>query len=149
MLARGTQVGTQTLYWSLPSEQAAKRRRTESQLEAKLGDAEGKSKALGARHEELQAERVPSEERTEQLAELAELRGESTTLEAQCAEHADTDPEYIEQIRGASTVCADAANRWTDNIFTLAQKVSLQTGMRQGELLKAWRIDEEKDLEFL
>lgn len=52
-------------------------------------------------------------ERSQLLAQLAELKSECASLTTQVQKYRDCDPEVLEEVKRQTVVAKDAANRWT------------------------------------
>ncbi|XP_056177077.1 meiotic nuclear division protein 1 homolog isoform X2 [Syzygium oleosum] len=69
----------------------------------------------------LKKGREESDEREEALSNLKKVEEKYNELKDEMAEYADNDPAAFEAMKNAILVAHAAANRWTDNIFTLRQ----------------------------
>ena len=63
--------------------------------------------------------REESESRTELLESLDKGRKEEQMLTSKLKEFADNDPEVLEAMAKEAKTALEAANRWTDNIFSI------------------------------
>ena len=68
---------------------------------------------------EAQKGRETSEERDKLLADLETEKQENKRLEGRIKEYAENDPAVLEAMARESTQAVEAANRWTDNIFSI------------------------------
>jgi hypothetical protein len=69
----------------------------------------------------LKRGREDSDEREAALEELKAVEQHHKKLKEELAAYADSDPAALEAMNDAIEVAHAAANRWTDNIFTLQQ----------------------------
>uniref|UniRef100_M0ZHL4 Meiotic nuclear division protein 1 homolog n=1 Tax=Solanum tuberosum TaxID=4113 RepID=M0ZHL4_SOLTU len=69
----------------------------------------------------LKKGREESDAREEALNELKSIEQKHKELKEELMQYADNDPATIEAMKKAIEVAHSAANRWTDNIFTLRQ----------------------------
>ena len=68
---------------------------------------------------EAQTGRESSDERDKLLAELEMEKQENKRLESRLKDFADNDPAVLEAMNKKSVQAIEAANRWTDNIFSI------------------------------
>ncbi|GJP42109.1 hypothetical protein CLOM_g1700 [Closterium sp. NIES-68] len=114
-------IGTSVYFWSLPSSAGNKLRQAEAQLTAEVGELQAKKARLEQRLESAQAGRQESEDRSRALADLAGLQAKNQKLKKELEEFAENDPELLEHKTKVTRIAKDAANRWTENIFSLQQ----------------------------
>ncbi|XP_039118985.1 meiotic nuclear division protein 1 homolog [Dioscorea cayenensis subsp. rotundata] len=114
-------IGTSVYFWSLPSCAGNQLRNAYSKLESDLKSSRKRFAELTEQRENLKKGREESDEREAALEELkaVELQHKKLTEELAC--YADNDPAALESMKNAIEVAHTAANRWTDNIFTLQQ----------------------------
>jgi len=112
-------IGTSVYFWAFPSKATAVRKRKLEEVQAKLEEADKKVEASKASLVEATKGREESQERTETLQRLDELKAKKAALEAEVQKFKDCDPELIDQLRREIQLSKDSANRWTDNIFSL------------------------------
>ncbi|GAQ82512.1 Meiotic nuclear division protein [Klebsormidium nitens] len=112
-------IGTSVYFWSLPSRAVNQLSQTRSALESKLERAKKRRLELETRKEESTRGRENSSGREQALKQLKEAEAKSKALKDELARFADNDPAALEAMKSASKVMRDAANRWTDNIFSL------------------------------
>ena len=68
---------------------------------------------------EAQRGRETSDERDKLLADLAAEEKEHEQHETRLKDFADNDPAVLEAMAAESRQAVEAANRWTDNIFSI------------------------------
>ncbi|GFS36217.1 Mnd1 family protein [Actinidia rufa] len=88
------------------------------------GDLQSRKKRLAELVEQcdaLKKGREESDERQEALGELKAIEQKYNELKVEMGQYADNDPAAFEAMKKAIEVAHAAANRWTDNIFTLRQ----------------------------
>ncbi|KAJ1908822.1 Meiotic nuclear division protein 1, partial [Tieghemiomyces parasiticus] len=112
-------IGTSNYFWSFPSAALNSRKRKVDDLEAELEQLTKRNEEIKKSIATAQDGREDTDSRTELLATLAELeqRNEEDKLELQ--KFRECDPVLLQAKDKASAVAKDAANRWTDNIFTV------------------------------
>ena len=139
-LVDSDKIGTSVYFWAFPSKATqARKRKIESstenletvswliyvsiltgwstknflvQLKKRLVSAE---KAIV----EAQKGRVTSDEREKLLTALETEKQENNRLQCRLQEFAENDPEVLEAMAKEATQAVEAANRWTDNIYSI------------------------------
>ncbi|PON62498.1 Meiotic nuclear division protein [Parasponia andersonii] len=114
-------IGTSVYFWSLPSCAGNQLRNVSRKLESNLHSSKKRFEELVEQCDSLKKGREASDEREEALAELKAIEQKYSELKDEMEQYADNDPAAFEAMRKAIEVAHSAANRWTDNIFTLRQ----------------------------
>ncbi|KAJ3693179.1 hypothetical protein LUZ60_008659 [Juncus effusus] len=114
-------IGTSVYFWSLPSCASNQLRNTYNKLDYDLTSSKKRYNELLEQRENLKRGREQSDEREAALEELKTTELEHKKLKDELASYADNDPAALEAMKNAIDVAHSAANRWTDNIFTLQQ----------------------------
>ncbi|KAL5573034.1 hypothetical protein UlMin_022631 [Ulmus minor] len=114
-------IGTSVYFWSLPSCAGNQLRNVYRKLESDLSSSKKRLAELVEQSDALKKGREASDEREEALADLKEIENKHRVLKDEMEQYADNDPAAFEAMREAIDVAHSAANRWTDNIFTLRQ----------------------------
>ncbi|XP_031378276.1 meiotic nuclear division protein 1 homolog [Punica granatum] len=111
----------QVYFWSLPSCAGNQLRNVSRKLEADLQSSKKRLQELTDQRQTLKKGREESDEREEALSELKAIEQKHNELKDEMKQYADNDPAAFEAKKEAIAVAHAAANRWTDNIFTLRQ----------------------------
>ncbi|GJY17943.1 meiotic nuclear division protein 1 [Tanacetum coccineum] len=114
-------IGTSVYFWSLPSCAGNQLRNVSKRLESELQSSKKRHTELVEQWESLKKGREDSDAREEALIELKAIEQKYHSLKAELAQFADNDPATFEAMKEATKVAHEAANRWTDNIFTMRQ----------------------------
>ncbi|XP_074555971.1 meiotic nuclear division protein 1 homolog isoform X2 [Curcuma longa] len=114
-------IGTSVYFWSLPSCAGNQLRNTRTKLESELANCRKRLSELTGQRDNLKKGREESDEREAALEELEAVELQHKKLKEELACYADNDPAALEKMKDATEVAHAAANRWTDNIFTLQQ----------------------------
>ncbi|KAI4377416.1 hypothetical protein MLD38_015044 [Melastoma candidum] len=114
-------IGTSVYFWSLPSCAGNQLRNVRRKLESDVQASKKRLAELVDQCNSLKKGREESDEREEALSDLKKIEQEYYKLKNEMAQYADNDPAAIEAMKNAVEVAHSAANRWTDNIFTLRQ----------------------------
>ncbi|KAI3429264.1 hypothetical protein D9Q98_005361 [Chlorella vulgaris] len=149
-LVHGEKIGTSNFFWSFPSEAAVK-------LDAQLAAAATRLKAKQAEREALEKQVVASragkedsEERQQLGAQLAALQAEVAAQVEELAEYAGNDPDRYDNLKEASKLACDSANRWIDNAEALRDWLKKKFEGRGSEIDNLFRENGIKeDAEYL
>ncbi|XP_042461334.1 meiotic nuclear division protein 1 homolog isoform X2 [Zingiber officinale] len=114
-------IGTSVYFWSLPSSAGNQLINTRTKLESELGKCRKRLSELTGQRDNLKKGREESDEREAALEELKAVELQHKKLKEELACYADNDPAALQKMKDATEVAHTAANRWTDNIFTLQQ----------------------------
>ncbi|CAI0628486.1 unnamed protein product [Linum tenue] len=114
-------IGTSVYFWSLPSSAGNQLKNVSDKLKSDLESSNKRYKELVEQSAALKKGREESDEREVALTELKGLQAKHNELKEELAKYADNDPAAFEAMKEAIDVAHAAANRWTDNIFTLRQ----------------------------
>uniref|UniRef100_A0A453KJU9 Meiotic nuclear division protein 1 homolog n=2 Tax=Aegilops tauschii subsp. strangulata TaxID=200361 RepID=A0A453KJU9_AEGTS len=114
-------IGTSVYFWSLPSCAGNQLRTTYNKLESDLSNSKKRYMELLEQRDDLKRGREDTDEREDALEELKAVELRHKKLKEELAAYADSDPSALEAMKDATEVAHSAANRWTDNIFTLQQ----------------------------
>ena len=119
-------IGGSNYFWSFPGK---KDRLLQLQHEKTLAEIEViKTRLIEAQEKLAEAKRGREEdgdngERVRKLARLDELAKEKKNLEAELDKLKDLDPQVIADLEKELKFVKEAANRWTDNIFSVRTSV--------------------------
>ncbi|PAN11182.1 hypothetical protein PAHAL_2G203400 [Panicum hallii] len=164
-------IGTSVYFWSLPScagNQYCRLqikyfrnqdkmhlgvlllRNTYNKLESDLSNSKKRYVELVEHRDNLKRGREDSEERESALEELKAVELHHKKLKEELAAYADSDPAAVEAMKDAIDVAHSAANRWTDNIFTLQQWCSTTFPQAKEQLEHMYReVGITEDFEYL
>ncbi|RKO99862.1 hypothetical protein CXG81DRAFT_13927, partial [Caulochytrium protostelioides] len=107
-------IGTSNYFWSFPSE---------AQALVNHSDLSEQKQTLEQSLEEAKAGKEDSNDRTQVNEAVKELEATVKALTSQMERYKDRDPAYLDSQRKDVDVAIAAANRWTDNIFTVRKYV--------------------------
>ncbi|XP_040187896.1 meiotic nuclear division protein 1 homolog isoform X2 [Rana temporaria] len=138
-------IGTSNYFWAFPSKALHARKRKLETLESQLSEASQKKNSLEQSVEKAKVGRQDTKERSELLEELAMLRQQRDQQKAELEQYKECDPDVIEEMRKSNMVAKDAANRWTDNIFSVKSWAKKKFGFEERKIDKTFGIPEEFD----
>ncbi|XP_058067588.1 meiotic nuclear division protein 1 homolog isoform X2 [Magnolia sinica] len=112
-------IGSSIYFWSLPSCAGNQLRNAHCKLESDLASSKKRLAELLEQRDSLKKGREESDEREVALDELKAIEQTHKTLKDELGLYADNDPAALEAMKNATEIAHSAANRWTDNIFTV------------------------------
>lgn len=113
-------VGSQALFWALPSQQVTVLRAKKQKLEEEAERMRREIKALGAEADELRTAQIPSEEEAAALrirVNLERKRRDELKEKVDILERCS--PEKVQEMKKQIAIAKEAANRWADNIHSV------------------------------
>lgn len=138
-------IGSGNFYWCFPSEAYNRRKVTETKLLQEISSYESEIAQLESEIAELAPARVDSEERDQLNSEIAELEKQLSAIAADSSKYEKMNPDAIRKIQRQSATAIDAANRWTDNIFTVRSYCAKQFAIPNNQFNEKFEIDEDFD----
>ncbi|KAL8160825.1 hypothetical protein V2J09_012314 [Rumex salicifolius] len=114
-------VGISIYFWSLPSTAGNQLRSVRQKLDSESQNCKKRFSELQRQCNALKKGREDSDEREEAVSKLKSLEKKYNELKDEIKQYADNDPAAFEAMKKSINVAYSAANRWTDNIFTLRQ----------------------------
>lgn len=143
-------IGTSVYFWSLPSCAGNQLRNVYRKLESDLQSSKKRHTELVEQCNALKKGREESDEREEALQELKAIELKHNELKDEMGQYADNDPAAFEAMKNAIEVAHAAANRWTDNIFTLQQWCSNNFPQAKEELEQMYKdVGIPEDFDYL
>ncbi|KAK9208683.1 hypothetical protein WN944_001043 [Citrus x changshan-huyou] len=119
-------------------------------LESDLQSSKKRHTELVEQCNALKKGREESDEREEALEELKAIELKHNELKDEMGQYADNDPAAFEAMKNAIEVAHAAANRWTDNIFTLQQWCSNNFPQAKEELEQMYKdVGIPEDFDYL
>lgn len=85
------------------------------------------------------------DERTELLQNVAKKEELCQQLSEELEHFKECDPEVLEKMRKETKIAHEAANRWTDNIFTIKSWCTKKFGVEEKTIDKNFGIPEDFD----
>lgn len=138
-------IGASNYYWSFPSKTLCLKRNRIDAARAGVTAAEKSITDLEFTIASLSAGRSDSDDRLARLNRLAELEAESVKLASQIAVHKENDPEILKVLEKKLRIAKQAADRWTDNVWTLKTFAVREMGGDPSEFDRALEIGDSFD----
>eukprot|EP01095_Lingulamoeba_sp_RSL-Kostka_P003165 TRINITY_DN1406_c0_g1_i1.p1 TRINITY_DN1406_c0_g1~~TRINITY_DN1406_c0_g1_i1.p1 ORF type:complete len:206 (-),score=59.86 TRINITY_DN1406_c0_g1_i1:299-916(-) len=143
--ANGDKIGAGNFYWCFPSQELITRNNKISANSEEIKNLEDTLQSLEKKLEISKVNKEQTEERKEQLKILNELEEKNNSLRAELVENQAFDPELIEDMTLDIKTAKEAANRWTDNIFSIRSYVHNKFFMEYKDFDKAFELSEDFD----
>lgn len=144
-LVNAEKIGTSNYFWSFPSMAMQSRQNTRQALKDELKRLREMREKCEAQLEEAAAMREESKDRDALLERYTCLERERGTLAGKLEVHRANDPKLLAQKRTDSEKAKQAANRWTDNIFTLQSFCSNNFGIERSQFNEQFGLPEDFD----
>ncbi|XP_051473821.1 meiotic nuclear division protein 1 homolog [Apus apus] len=138
-------IGTSNYFWAFPSKALHARKRKLEELETQFSESNQKKEALQKSIEKSKIGREDTTERAALIKELAALQQKKEQLKAEIDKYRECDPDVIEEMRQTNKVAKEAANRWTDNIFSIKSWAKRKFGFEESRIDKSFGIPEDLD----
>ncbi|KAL3858205.1 hypothetical protein ACJMK2_012807 [Sinanodonta woodiana] len=138
-------IGTSVYFWAFPSKASQNRKRKLADLTEKLNELESKKRSLTDAKMKASIGKEETDARTELIVELSRKQEEKATLLAEIARYKECDPEVIEQVKTESQTAKEAANRWTDNVFSIKSWIKTKFAFEEEVINKQFEIPADFD----
>ncbi|RDD46548.1 Meiotic nuclear division protein 1-like protein [Trichoplax sp. H2] len=112
-------IGTSNYFWSFPSKATNQRKRKLETLKSQISECEMKKKKLQQSKDDHANCRKDTDKRKKLLEKIEELSSRRDSLTVELRQYQGCDPELVEEAKLLKKVSLEAANRWTDNIFSI------------------------------
>ncbi|KAK2541661.1 Mnd1 [Columba guinea] len=110
-----------------------------------FAESSQKKETLQKSIEKSKIGRENTAERAALIEELAALRQKKEQLKAEIEKYRECDPDVVEEMRQTNKVAKEAANRWTDNIFSIKSWAKRKFGFEESRIDKSFGIPEDLD----
>ncbi|CAL1154947.1 unnamed protein product [Cladocopium goreaui] len=125
-------VGSQLLFWALPSQRTATLQNKRQKLEAETKHLQAELQKLQAELTQLSSQPAPTEEEAATLrAQAAMERKKCEQLRSEIQAYERCGPAKLAEMKKLTAIAKEAANRWADNICAVR---SLFLRERRGEI---------------
>ena len=144
-LVNAEKIGTSNYFWSFPSTAMQSRQNTRNALKEELKRAQELRIKSEGQLNEAAAMREESKERDELLEKYQELDKKKQEAAGKLEMHRANDPKLLAQKRTEAEKAKQAANRWTDNIFTLQSYCANNFSIERSQFNEQFSIPEDFD----
>jgi len=140
-LVQTDKIGSGNFFWSFPAAEAAT-------INGRIDEVKSDIERLTRRGEEIEEllekereTREPTDERTDALGRLRQLRKDKDNLAREKAELLQCDAAQLDQKKRGTILAKEAAERWTDNVLCVMQYLDSQ-GQDSSSIRKEFGIGE-------
>jgi len=144
-VVQSDKIGINVFFWCFPSAQGRS-------LQTKMDELTARRTELKRKHEELEAAvaaagqgKTDSEERKAKLARWQEATARRAALETEAQKYADNDPEVLGKLQEYAQQAKEAANRWTEAVFTVKDFVKEKFNIEEDRINKEFGIPADFD----
>ncbi|XP_052715938.1 meiotic nuclear division protein 1 homolog [Crassostrea angulata] len=138
-------IGTSVYFWAFPSKASQNRKRKLDDLTNRINDLDEKRRILADNVKKAKIGKENSEERSQLLKDLEEKKQEKTSLLKEIEKYRECDPEVLESVRKQTGEAKEAANRWTDNVFSTKSWIKNKFQFEESVIDKQFGIPEDFD----
>jgi len=138
-------IGTSNYFWSYPSKALHKKRTKLDHTQSAIDEAKQRISTYEARLDEAKEGKDDTDNRQEVLSRLSSLEQTNVQLKSELERYQESDPEVLEAASEQSKLAIEAANRWTDNIFSVKSWCQRKFAMNSKDLDKQFGIPEDFD----
>ena len=137
-------IGTSKYVWSFESEERVRNLTKLEKLENELKQIEQDTIKWDNKLESVKEERKDPA-RQKQLDGIQKLEEDTQQMEANVASALGCDMEQYGKYQQGIQIAKDAAERWTDNIFSICKFIKSKTSMKQSDILKQFGLPADFD----
>lgn len=139
-------IGGSNYFWSFPGKRDRMMQIKHEQTLSAIEDLKGKVAEASARLADAKRGREDEGgERAKKLARLADLAKERKAAEAELESLKENDPQALADLEKELKLVTEAANRWTDNIFSCKSYLVKKRGYSSKEACRILGISTEFD----
>uniref|UniRef100_A0A2H1V3H3 Meiotic nuclear division protein 1 homolog n=1 Tax=Spodoptera frugiperda TaxID=7108 RepID=A0A2H1V3H3_SPOFR len=144
-LVDSEKIGTSIYFWSFPSKAKNAKKRKVQDLQNEVDECTKKLKKTEDLIASESVGRENCEDRTKILLELECLEKQEEKLKKELQKYRDSDPEYMAQLKKETQDLKTAANRWTENIYTLKSYIKNNFQMENDVIDQSFNIPADLD----
>ena len=138
-------IGSGNFYWCFPSEAYNRRKVLENKLNQQISDLQKEIDNLESEIAELEPGREDSDERTQLDSEISDFSKQISLIKSESSKYEKLNPEGIKKTQEQTKVALEAANRWTDNIFTIRSYCTKTLNIASSQFDQQFEIPEDFD----
>ncbi|KAF7288646.1 Meiotic nuclear division protein 1 [Mycena chlorophos] len=144
-LVQSDKIGACNIFWAFPSQRGATLHNQLKETRETRASYLLQQTQITKEKEGATAERVDTETRQEQLAELARLRKTHAALLTELELYGACNPVELEKKRRFIFLAHEAASRWTDNFGMLMGHCTQTLGADSGEIRQSLGVEDTYD----
>jgi len=127
-IASTDKIGIGCFYWMFPSQQLNKRQLKVEKLEKSISNVDTKISEIQTKLTGMKRNRESGDDRQDSLKRLKELEELNAKQTESLKDFAELDPERLSEMRKATKIALEAANRWGDNVETIVSFITNKFG---------------------
>jgi hypothetical protein len=139
-------IGGSNFFWSFPGKKDRMMQLEHEEVIKKIEESKAKITEANAKLADAKRGREDEDgERAKKLARLGELKKVKESMETELKSLKENDPQALADLEKEMKLVSEAANRWTDNIFSCKSYLTKKRGMASKEACKLLGISSEFD----
>ncbi|XP_062592181.1 meiotic nuclear division protein 1 homolog [Saccostrea cucullata] len=138
-------IGTSVYFWAFPSKASQNRKRKLDDLTNKIKELNERKQLLEDSVKKAKVGKEDSDKRSEILSELEEKKQEKASLQKEIEKYRECDPEVLEAVVKQTGEAKEAANRWTDNVFSIKSWIKNKFQFEESVIDKQFGIPDDFD----
>jgi len=142
---KNDKIGISNYFWCFPSDELNNRNVKMDKLNTEIESSKRKRESIQSEIGEAGKGREESESRAAKLQKLAELQKANVDMRKELQQFADNNPLLVQAMKEDAQTAKEAANRWTDNIFSLRSYCSSNFNIDADTFNKSFEIPEDLD----
>lgn len=146
-LVDSDKIGTSVFFWAFPSKERNAKKKTLDDLKSRLAEENAKLKTAREKIISAKVGREDTEKRMKLLQNRQNLLADEEKLTLELQKYKESDPETLERKKQEIKVAKEAANQWTDNIFTIKTWCKDRCNVEESQIEKSFNIP--ADLDYL
>ena len=144
-LVETDKIGTSVYFWAFPSKATQVKKRKLQELQNEFEAVKNKLKVSRERVIAAKVGREETEKRIKLLPRLQAMKVDEEKITLEIQKYRDSDPEMLEKLKNEIQMAKDAANRWTDGIFTTKSWCKQKFNIEESALDKQFNIPADLD----
>ncbi|XP_065077606.1 meiotic nuclear division protein 1 homolog [Ochlerotatus camptorhynchus] len=146
-LVQSDKIGPSQYYWSFPAKKRKLKQQELEQLKCKIDESTGKIEELKKRIEDVQETQGESSKSADVFDKLKALKEKEKQFSLDLEKLRQNDKKSLETMNKTLPGLHDAANRWTDNIFSIKSWCKNRFNIQENLIDKQFQIP--SDLDYL
>jgi len=144
-MCKSDKIGTSNYFWCFPSDELNQRNVKFAKLEGDIEIAKKRKEQLESERSQSLAARKDTPDRVARLTKLAQLQQQNAKLKEELQQLADNNPLLVQAMRDDAEIAKQAANRWTDAVFSLRSLCTNTFGMEESAFNTNFQVPETFD----
>ncbi|XP_048775211.2 meiotic nuclear division protein 1 homolog [Ostrea edulis] len=138
-------IGTSVYFWAFPSKASQNRKRKLDDLINRNNELDEKKRTLENNIKKAKIGKEDSEKRSQIIQDLDGKKQEKASLLKEIDKYRECDPEVIEAVQKQTGEAKEAANRWTDNVFSIKSWIKNKFQFEESVIDKQFGIPDDFD----